>query len=85
MNEFDEEIYKQNDIVILFGNSLNEINAAVNIYEIELSNMLDFWGRSKTVFEVTMMQYLRQHIFRFMAETPYLGRTQVILEKQKKV
>lgn len=28
---------------MLFGNSLNEVNAAVNIYEIELSDMLDFY------------------------------------------
>lgn len=31
-----------------------------------------------------MMQYLRQHIFRFMAENPHLGITQIILEKQKR-
>ena len=37
----------------------------------------------KTVSEATMMQYLRQHIFRFMAENPHLGITQIILEKQK--
>lgn len=38
----------------------------------------------KTVSEATMMQYLRQHIFRFMAENPHLGITQIILEKQKR-
>ena len=42
-NEYREEICKQDDIVMLFGNSLNEVNAAVNIYEIELSDMLDFY------------------------------------------
>lgn len=39
----------------------------------------------KTVSAATMMQYLRQHIFCFMAETPHLGITQIILEKQKRV
>ena len=38
----------------------------------------------KTVSETTMMQHLRQHIFRFMVETPHLGITQIILEKQKR-
>lgn len=42
-NEYREEICKQDDLVRLFGNSLNEVNAAVNIYEIELSDMLDFY------------------------------------------
>lgn len=42
-NEYREEICKQDDIVMLFGNSLNEVNAAVNIYEIELSDMLEFY------------------------------------------
>ena len=42
-NEYREEICKQDAIVMLFGNSLNEVNAAVNIYEIELSDMLDFY------------------------------------------
>ncbi len=38
----------------------------------------------KTVSKATMMQYLQQHIFRFMAETLHLGITQIILEKQKR-
>lgn len=38
----------------------------------------------KIVSEATMMLYLRQHIFRFMAEAPHLGITQIILKKQKR-
>ena len=38
----------------------------------------------KTVSETTMMQHLRQHIFRFMVETPHLGITQIIKKKKKR-
>lgn len=38
----------------------------------------------KTVSEATMMLYLRQNIFRFIAETPHLNITQIIRKKQKR-
>lgn len=42
-NEFREETYEQKEIEVAMGTALHELNIMVNVYEIELSPMLDFY------------------------------------------
>lgn len=73
-NEYREEIYKQDDLINALRTHLNELNLAVNIYEVELSNMLDFYDNllvenEKFIEEFSSIDIInseRSYYYRFM-------------------